>query len=111
MLECGGGITETKEHDYGLKESFVGDESSFPLVAILDTNIVIPPSDIKLDEMASVLQLIHQVRDEREGVGITGGVFVQVSVILTGAKLAILLLDEEEGGGLWRVGRSNLPSG
>ena len=43
MLKGGRGVGETKEHDCRFEENFVGDEGSFPLVSILDMNIVVSP--------------------------------------------------------------------
>ena len=54
-LEHGRGIAKAKEHDGGFEESFVGDEGRFPLVAILDADIVVPPMDVELGEMVGVL--------------------------------------------------------
>ena len=39
-LEHGRGVTEAKEHDSRFKESFVGDEGHFPLMTILDADII-----------------------------------------------------------------------
>ena len=110
-LECGGGVAKTKEHDGGFKESLVGDEGHLPLMTIFDVDVVVPPTNIKLSEVVSVFQLVHEVGDEGKRVGVTGGVFVEVPVILTRMKFAILLFDEEKGGGLWRVGMADLSSG
>ena len=99
-LECGGGVAETKEYHCGFEESFVCDEGCFPLVAVLNMDIVVSPTNIKLGEVANVFQLVHEVRDEREGVDIMGGVFVEVAVVLTRVELVILLFDKEEEGGL-----------
>ena len=111
LLERGRGVAKAKEHDGWFKESFVGDEGRLPLVTIFDVDVVVPPSNIKFSEVASIFQLVHKARDEREGVGITGGVFVEVVVVLAGAEFAVFLLDKEERGGLGGVGRTNLPSG
>ena len=111
LLECGGGVVKTEEHDGRFEESFVGNEGSFPLVAVLDLNIVIPPMDIKLGEVTSIFQFVYKVRDKRKGVGIMGGMFIEVVVILARAKLAILLFDKEERRCLGRVRRANLPYG
>ena len=46
----------------------MGDEGRLPLVAIFDTDIVISPMNIKLGEVASIFQLVHEVGNEREGV-------------------------------------------
>ena len=110
-LECSGGVAKTEEHDRRFKEPFVGDKGRLPLVTIFDVDVVVSPTNIELSEVASVFQLVHEVRDERKGVGIVGGVFVEVSVILAGTEFSIFLFDEEEGGCLGGVGRANLPSG
>ena len=108
-LECGRGVAKAKEHDSQFKESFVGDEGCLPLVAILDMDIVVSPTNVKLSEVASIFQLVHKVGNERKGVGIAGGVFIEVSVVLAGAEFTILLLDKEERGCLRGVGRTDLP--
>jgi len=46
----------------------VGFEGSFPLIARTDTNVVIPPSNVKLGEYMSILEFVNDIRDEREGV-------------------------------------------
>ena len=109
MLEHGGGVVEAKEHNGGFEEPLVGDEGCLPLVAILNMDVVVSPMNIELGEVVSVFQLVHKVRDEREGVGVTSGVFIEVAVILTRVEFAILLFDKEERGGLGGVGRTNLP--
>ena len=62
----------------------MGDEGHFPLVSILDVDVVVSPSDIKLGEDPGIL----------DGVG------VDVSVILAGSEgvRGILFVNEEEGG-------------
>ena len=47
MLEGGRGVGETKEHDGRFKEAFVDNEGSFPLVSVLDMDIVVSPLYIK----------------------------------------------------------------
>ena len=108
-LEHGRRVAETKEHDGWFKESFVSDESCLPLVTILDLDVVIPSSNIELGEVVGVFQLVHKIGDERNGVGVIGGVFVEVVIILAGAKFSILLFDKEEGGCLEGVGEADFP--
>ena len=110
-LKCSGGVAEAKEHNRGFKEFIVSDESCLPLVTIFDVDVVIPPMNIKVSEVVGVFQLVHKVGDEREGVGIMGGVCVEVSVVLAGVEFTILLLNKEEGGCLEGVGRTNLSCG
>ena len=89
----------------------MGDEGRFPLVAILDMDVVISPMNIEFGEVVSVFQLVHEVRDERKGVGVTDGVFIEVSVVLAGVEFSVFLFDEEERGRLGGVRRTNLSSG
>ena len=109
-LKRGGGVVETKEHNHWFKESLVCDEGGLPLMAIFDMNVVVPPTNIKLGEVASILQLVHEVRDEGKRVDIIGGMFVEVTVVLAGAEFTVFLLNKEEEGCLKRVGRADLPS-
>ena len=53
-LEGSGGVGESKKHDGGFKQPFVGDEGCLPLVAILDSHVVVPPADVKLGENRGV---------------------------------------------------------
>ena len=110
LLEHGEGVAETKEHDGQFKESLVHDESHLPLVAILDADVVVSPSNVEFGEVVSVFQLVHEVGNERKGVVVTGGVFVEVTVVLARAEFAVLRLDKEEGGCLGGVGQTNFPS-
>ena len=81
----------------------MGDKGSLPLVSILDPDVVITPANIKLGEDLSSFELVHEIGDEREGLGISDSVFVQIAVVLAGAETTILLFDKEEGCSLGRV--------
>ena len=79
----------------------MGDEGCLPLVAVLDSYIVVFPVYVKLGEDFSVSQFVYEVGDEGKGVGVTDGVFIDIAVVLAGVKSTIFLFDEEEGGSLW----------
>ena len=96
-LEGGGGVGESEEHHGRFKEPFMGNKGCFPLVTVLDPYVVVPPSDVELGEDLGVSQFIHEIRDKREGVGVMDGMFVDVTIVLAGAKSSVLLFDEEEG--------------
>ena len=64
-LESGGRIGHPKEHDGWFVESAVSNEGGFPLVAFLNANIIVPPSDIKLSKDFGVLEFVNEVRDKR----------------------------------------------
>ena len=82
----------------------MGNKGHLPLVAIPDVNVVISLMNIEFCQVISVFQLVYKVRDKRERVCVMGGVFIEVVVVLTGMKFAILLFDKEEGGCLGGVG-------
>ena len=102
-LKGGRRIGETKEHYGWFKESFMGDEGGFPLVSILDMDIVISPVDVKFGENHCSLEFIHKVRDEWEGVCITDCVFVDIVIILTRTETTVFLFNKKEGGCLWEI--------
>ena len=76
LLECHWGVGESEEHHRWFKEAFMRDEGSLPLVAIFDVHIVVSPADVKLGEQFGIFEFVNEVRDERESVGISGGMFV-----------------------------------
>ena len=53
-LEDGGGVSESEEHDRRFKQPLMGDEGCLPLVTILNSYIVVPPSNIKFGEIFGV---------------------------------------------------------
>ena len=99
-LEGGGSVTESKEHDGGFKESHGGNEGSFPLILLLDVNVVISPTNVKFGEQGGLLHVIDEFQDEGEWIGISDSVEVQVLVILTWTENSILFGYKEEGRGL-----------
>jgi hypothetical protein len=99
-LECSRGIGKSKEHYSGLKESSVSFESSFPLVAVFDANIVISPSGpsyVKFGEPSFSDELTDKFLYEWKGVCVSHSVIVKLAVILHQSLFAVLLLDEKEG--------------
>ena len=70
-LESGGGIGETKEHYCRFKESFMGNEGSFPLMPVFDLDIIVFPLDVKLGEDFRPLEFINEVRNEGKRVCVT----------------------------------------
>ena len=83
-LEGGGGVTEPKEHDGGFKESNGGDESGLPLIFLSDANVVIFPTNVEFGEQGGFFHVIDEFGDQRERIGISDGVGVQVVVVLAG---------------------------
>ena len=76
----------------------MSDKGSFPLVSIFDANIIIPPVNIEFGEDFHSLEFVDEIGDEEKGVCVADSMFVDIVVVLTGVKTAILLFDEEEGG-------------
>ena len=63
-LEGAGGIAKAKEHDGQLKKTQRSDEHCFPLIFLMDLDVVVPPSDVELGEVSGVLHVIDEFRDE-----------------------------------------------
>ena len=108
-MKGGGRIGHAKEHDGGFIESSVGDEGSFPLVAFLDSDIVISPSYIKLGEDLGVFKFVDEVRNQGEGLCISDSVTIEISVVLARSETSILFLDEEKRGSLGGLGWMDFP--
>ncbi len=98
-LEGHGWVCESEEHDGWLKESSIHVEGGFFLVAFLDSDVVISPTDIKLCEVFGAAELVDEFRDEQKRVSGFDRHFIELPIILYGSKCSIFLFDEEEGGG------------
>ena len=61
LLESGGRVGHAEEHNSGFIESPVGNESGFPLVSLLDSDVVISPSYIKLGEDLGIFEFVDEV--------------------------------------------------
>ena len=51
-------IGEPEKHDHGFKKSFRSNEHSFPLVFLLNSNVVVFPVDVELGEQGGILHII-----------------------------------------------------
>ena len=61
LLKSGEGIGHAEEHDSGFIEPVVGNEGSFPLVALFDMDIVVSPSYMKLHKDLDILEFVNKV--------------------------------------------------
>src|SRR6266404_5234096 len=73
-----------------------------------DTNVVVSPMNVELGEVAGIMQLVNEVRDERERSGIFDSDIIKTAIVLYRAEFAILLVDKEEGAGHGRLGRADI---
>ena len=46
-LKCGWRISKSKVHDYGFPDAETHFEHSFPLITVMDLDVVVPPLDVK----------------------------------------------------------------
>ena len=81
-LEGGWRIGEAKEHNRGFKESFWGKEGGLPFIAIFDTDIVIPPSDIELGEQGTSAKAVDSLGNEWGDVAILLSPLVDRLIVL-----------------------------
>ena len=87
QLEAGWGIGESEEHHHWFKKALVHLECGLPLVAIADSNVVVPPLDIKLcKECQSVTmhscEPIHKFAYLGEWHSISDGKSIKLAIIL-----------------------------
>ena len=55
---------------------------------------------VKFGEDGEVAEIIDEVRDQWQGIGVLDCMFIQVAVVLDWLEFPILLFDKEKGGGL-----------
>lgn len=79
-------VAETKEHNGWFEEAKWDDENGFSLVRLLDVNVVISPTNVKLGGPGRILHSINGGRDEREGVCIADSMRVEVVIVLAWVK-------------------------
>ena len=75
----------------------MGNKSCLPLVTIFDSHVVVSPANIEFGEDFGISQFIYEIRDERKWVGITDGVFIDITVVLARTESSVFLFDKEEG--------------
>jgi hypothetical protein len=94
-LEGGRAVSETEEHHQRFKESSVGVECSLPFITFLDTNIVVPPSDIQLGEVSCTSETIDKVGNEWKQIDILDSLCIERLIVLDKSERSVLLLNEE----------------
>ena len=77
------------------------------LIAGLNPNIVITPSDVQLGEIVSSTELRDKLRDKRKWILIFHSHGIERAIVLHQAERSILLLDEEDQGSHQRFQWSN----
>ena len=95
------GVAETKKHYSGFKEAKGSDECHFPLVFLLNANVIIAPLNIKLGEQCGVLHIIDQLRDEGERIPVSNGVGIEILIILAWSQGSVFFGHKEKQRGLW----------
>ena len=108
-MKGGWRVGHAEEHDGWFIESSVGNEGGFPLVTFLYSDIVIPPSYVKLGEDLGVFEFVDEIGNQGKGICISDSVAVKVLVVLAGSEAAILFLDKEERGSLGGFGQTDFP--
>src|SRR5882672_3289022 len=100
-LEHRQAVSETKEHDKRFKQASVHPKGCLPLISILDSCVVVSPSDVQFSEVLHLGSGYHikDVRDQGQGVGILYGQHIELMVVLYEVEVSILFLNEEDGGG------------
>ena len=63
-LKRGWGIAEAKEHHCGFKETKGSNERSLPLISVMDSNVVVPPTNIEFGTKSGVFHVINEFRDK-----------------------------------------------
>ena len=83
-------------------------EGGFPLIAFLDSNVVVPPSYVHFREILGSFQFVNEGGDEGKRVGIFDRVLIEIAIILARSQSTVLFLNKETWGGLGGSGFPNL---
>jgi hypothetical protein len=97
-LEGGRTIGEAKVHDQWFKEATIGAKCGLPLITLLNSDIIVPPTDVELGKVLRAFESVNEVIDEREWVSILPCDHVKCPIVLVKVKFTILLLDEQDQG-------------
>jgi hypothetical protein len=99
-LECSGGVDKAKEYYSRFKEAFWCKKSSLPLISQFNSDIVVPPVDIKLDKKGVATKVVDGLGNQGGDIAVSLCSFIDGSVVLDWAKFSVLFLNKEEVGGI-----------
>ena len=84
-------VAKAEKHDERFKKAEGRDERRLPGIFGLDPDVIITPANVHLREITGSLELVHQVANKGKGIGVLDSMLVEISVILAGAKITVLL--------------------
>ena len=97
-LEGRRGVGHSEVHDQGFEEALVGLECDFPLITLLDVDVVKAPLNIEFCEEPGSFLTIDEIVDQREWVLVLHCHRIKHLVVLYEPEATVLLFDEED----WR---------
>src|SRR6266702_3161904 len=89
-LESRWGVCETEVHHCRFEKPISGFEGCLVLVAVANTDVVIPPSDVEFCVDVCVTQIAYKISDEGKGVLISNRDCVDLSIVLDRSEFSIL---------------------
>ncbi|SRR6266702_1410610 len=90
-------VGESEIHDCRFKKSVSRFKCRFWFISLTDAHIIVAPSDVEFGVYMCITEVSDEVCNEREGVLVSDGNGVDLSVVLYWAHFAILFADKEEG--------------
>lgn len=98
MLKGGGGVDEAKWNHIPLVVTLACSKRCFPFLSFSDSDLVVPPSQIKLGIPYSFGKSGQSFLDEGQWVPVFDGQFVNMTIIDTESQGGIGFLDEKHWG-------------
>src|SRR6267142_2370816 len=95
-LEGCWGVCESEKHNCWFEQAFIRHKCCFPFVSFLDTNIVVPPSDVEFSIEGASSESINKLWNEWERVFVLYRPVVNWSIILDRSQFAVFLFDKEK---------------
>ena len=104
MLKHGKFVGRSLRAHLIFKVPFSASECCFPLIALIDPNLVVGVAQVDFGEDLGFVEPIQHFRYEGEGIAIFYCDFVETPIVDHKAKLAIWLRHEHKKGRGWRFG-------
>src|SRR5882762_5783150 len=79
------GVAKAEKHNKGFEHPAISFEGCFPLVAVLDPDVIIPPANVEFAKDFRVFEFVRNVRNKRKGVLIFYREVIELTVMCLAA--------------------------
>ena len=95
-LEDGGAVGHAIEHDSRFEGTAMSSKGGFPAILFKNLEVVITIMEVQFGEKLGTLEMVYEVGDEGERVGVVDCLCIDIAIVLDHAFGPILFGDEED---------------